>query len=455
MSRLFSNKYSLTALVALAVLIPLNMIQGLVAERERTHRQAIDEMSASATGPQSLTGPVLVVPCVEDYPTEVVDPRTHETRVKRETRDCTRYVLPTRLELQGTLGNDLRRRGIHSALFYVAELGVKAHFEVPDSFGSGAADTKVTLGVARVAVGIRDPRGVLNVPSLTLDDVAMVFAPGASLSMLGPGIHADLGQLPPGRRINVGFPLRLRGLERLDIVPLGRETFAHMESKWPHPSFDGRFLPASRQVSRAGFTAEWSTSHFATGLEEIFARNVRAATVPDELAAVNFGVTLMDPVDLYTQTDRALKYGFLFVLLTFVALLGTELARGLRLHPMQYAMVGVALAVFFLLLLSLSEHVGFTTAYASAATACILLLSYYLRHTMRSVGLGAAYGVTLTLLYGLMFGLLCSEDYALLAGSIFVFGVLATLMVATRHVDWYRLGPAVPGPQPEPAPKAE
>ncbi|MGE0388254.1 MAG: cell envelope integrity protein CreD [Gammaproteobacteria bacterium] len=454
MPRWLDNKFVMPALVACAILIPLDMIQGLVGERQERHRQAVQEMAATSTGPQWLMGPVLVVPCTETYLVEERDEQTRQVRQTERTRDCTRFALPDRLDLNGTLATDERSRGIHSALFYDADLALQARFTVPGGFGSGARDARIALGSARIGIGIRDPRGVLNVPELLLDGRPLRVAPGSGLPVLGPGIHADLGPVRPDQAMEVSLPLRLRGLERLDVVPLGRLTQFRLESAWPHPSFVGRFLPASRQVSERGFEAQWSTSHFATGLQETFAGHFLDDAPAEEITAVSLGVNLIDPVDLYTQTDRAMKYGFLFVALTFIALLGTELARGLRLHAMQYAMVGVALAMFFLLLLSLAEHIGFARAYLCAACACVALLGYYLRHGLQSVGAGAGYGASLAVLYALLFALLRSEDYALVAGSVFVFGVLAALMVATRRLDWHALGAAARAPLRAGAPAA-
>ena len=439
MRAIFSNRFFAVGLVALAILIPLNMISGLVQERQQIHRQAIAEMAATSTTAQQIIGPVLVIPCRETYQVDAQDPITHSPLRRNATRDCTRYALPTKLTIKGALDSDIRSRGIHDALFYTSNLAVQAQFTVAEHFGSGEADTSVVLGGARLAVGVSDTRGILNVPSLLVATRKIDFAPGTALPVLGNGIHAELGPVLARQVIDVAFVMQLRGLEALRIVPLGRQTEVGLSSKWPHPSFVGHFLPTTRKITAQGFDAQWSTSQFATGLDEIFNRHVLESSISAEIAEVAFGVSLMDPVDLYTQSDRATKYAFLFVALTFIALLGTELARGLHLHPVQYTLVGVAMAMFFLLLLSLAEHIGFALAYLAAAVSCIALLGYYLRHTLGSLAIGAGFALTLATLYGLLYGLLDCEDYALLAGSMLVFGVLAVLMVVTRTVDWFAL----------------
>ncbi len=439
MRGIFSNRFFAVGLVALAILMPLNMISGLVAERQQNHRQAIADMSATSTTAQQVIGPVLVIPCRETYQVQYQDQTSDLPQWRAATRDCTRYALPTILTIKGALDGDIRSRGIHDALFYTSDLAVQAQFTVPERFGSGEARSSVELGSARLGVGVRDTRGILNVPSLLVDKRKVDFAPGAGLPVLGNGIHAELGKVLANQSIAVAFAVQLRGLEELRVVPLGRQTEVELSSKWPHPSFIGRFLPTARKISQQGFEAQWSTSQFSTGLVEIFSRHFGDTTASSEIDDVAFGVTLMDPVDIYTQTDRATKYAFLFVALTFIALLGTELARGLQLHPVQYTLVGVALAMFFLLLLSLAEHIGFALAYVVAAVGSITLLGFYLRHSLRSFAIGTGFVVTLSVLYGLLYGLLNSEDYALLAGSVFVFVVLAILMIVTRKVDWFVL----------------
>jgi inner membrane protein len=227
------------------------------------------------------------------------------------------------------------------------------------------------------------------------------------------------------------------GTQALSFVPLGKDTRAHMKSAWPHPSFTGRFLPDERQVTGKGFEARWQLSRLATGL---------TAGVDPRLPkgesgfASAFGTSFLEPVDVYRMSERAVKYGLRVVLLTVVAFFLFEVLRRMAVHPIQYGLVGVALALFFLLLLSLSEHVPFLVAYLIAGLACVGLVAYYVGHVLKSLTRGLAFGGALAVLYAVLYLLLQSEDYALLLGAILLFGVLAVVMVATRGVDWYRLG---------------
>ncbi|MGE0485664.1 MAG: cell envelope integrity protein CreD [Gammaproteobacteria bacterium] len=442
---LLSNKFALIGLVALGILLPLGMIEDLVGERAGFHEAAIADMARTATGSQRVTGPVLRVPCTETRVVPLANPVADGPSERTIERNCSVAVLPERLVVDGTLVTEQRRRGIHAALFYGSTLAVTARFVLPAGFGSGETDARIALGDTTLNLGISDTRGIANAPRVDRGGDFVDFEPGSALPALGPGIRADLGRLQAGQAIELSFELALRGHRQFELVPVGRETVVTLASGWPHPSFVGNYLPTAREIGDAGFQAEWAIGHFATGLDEVFAHHGLDPEFCAEITQRAFGVALVDPVDLYTQADRAVKYGFLFVALTFIALLGTEFARGLRLHPLQYAMVGVALAMFFLLLLSFAEHLGFRGAYGLASGACVALLAFYLGAITASRAVGTAFGATLATLYALLYGILAMEDYALLSGSAFVFGVLAAVMVATRHVDFYRVGERLRG----------
>jgi inner membrane protein len=270
---------------------------------------------------------------------------------------------------------------------------------------------------------------------------------------LPSGIHADLGTLAAftaktATTYEFRIQLTLLGTERLDLVPVGATTTVALASKWPHPSFAGRLLPdPGTTLGEDGFAARWRTSHFATNLAQIYERCLQSRQC-ESFNSHTLAVSFFQPVDLYHTVERSLKYGFLFIGLTFAAFFLFEILGRFVIHPLQYALVGCALAVFFLLLISLSEHLGFATAYAIATCACVALLGYYIRHVLKSARLGAAFALALALLYGLLYVLLRSEDHALLMGSLVVFACLAAAMIATRKVDWYAVGGPAPAGKP-------
>ena len=253
-------------------------------------------------------------------------------------------------------------------------------------------------------------------------------------------------------RLNLDTRLRfaLGGTESLALAPLGRHNRVVLESSWPHPQFNGDFLPRSRRVDARGFHAEWEVSSLASNAQAQYLGGMtspsprRSDATGDSAAAglEAIGLSLVDPVNVYSQADRASKYGVLFVVLTFGGFFLFELIKRLPIHPIQYGLVGLALAIFFLLLVSLSEHVAFGVAYLVASGACIGLLGFYLSHVLRSRARGLGFAAMLAMLYAALYGLLVSEDNALVLGAGLLFVILAVAMVVTRKIDWYALGTA-------------
>jgi inner membrane protein len=263
------------------------------------------------------------------------------------------------------------------------------------------------------------------------------FQPGSNVKALGPGIHVPLERLSGEGRVAFKFKLGLNGMDDFSIVPLGRDTEVRLTSTWPHPSFVGQYLPETRQISATGFDATWHTSWFSTNANERFQQ-----CGEDHCEALNgtvLGVRLIEPVDVYLMSERSVKYGFLFVFLTFGAFFLFEALKRVGIHPVQYGMVGLALALFFLLLISVSEHIAFPLAYSIAASSCVALVGFYVSHVLHHARWGVGFGAMLGALYGLLYVLLQSEDYALLLGSVLLFALLAVAMILTRQVDWYQL----------------
>jgi inner membrane protein len=224
-------------------------------------------------------------------------------------------------------------------------------------------------------------------------------------------------------------------MRSLAFVPIGKTNVVQLRAAWPHPNFGGRFLPQTKQSDEHGFSARWEVSHLASRNSDLLQRGLK-----DPSSLETFDVSFIEPVNIYQQAERAVKYGVLFIALTFAAFFLFEILKDLRIHPLQYGLVGLALAVFFLLLVSLSEHVTFLYAYLAASVSCVLLIGYYLSHVLGGWRRGAAFAVKLALLYGVLYGLLLSEDNALMLGSLLLFVALAAIMVLTRRIDWYRLG---------------
>jgi inner membrane protein len=290
---------------------------------------------------------------------------------------------------------------------------------------------------------------------MQIDGVAVPVLAGTQHAAHPRGFHADVAESFAGARrpLRAEVGIELVGSGELAFAPVADSTRVALASDWPHPSFAGRFLPLDRQVGETGFTARWQLNALATTAPQAAAYGAPACrlydSVVDEVSpredarrtacVETFGVAFIDPVSPYVLSDRATKYGLLFIALTFVGVGAVEVMRRLRVHPIQYLLVGSALAVFFLLLVSLSEHVPFAVAYLAAAAACTALLTFYGSFVLRGSRAGAAFGAAIAALYAALYALLQLEQTALLLGSIMLFAVLAGLMVATRRIDWYGL----------------
>jgi inner membrane protein len=290
-----------------------------------------------------------------------------------------------------------------------------------------------------IVLSVTDARGIRAL-SGTLGGAELGFLPGTGVPWLPQGLHADLGPAPGDEDQILAFALQLQltGTSDLAIAPVGKANSIVLTGDWPHPSFAGRFAPTHREVSDGGFTVEWQTTYWATGInEESLSRCVTAGTACALFNADQLGLRLVNPVDQYLLTERTVKYAGLFLLVSFSAFFMMEIMQKLVVHPVQYGLVGLALALFFLLTLSLSEHLPFNAAYWLAAGASIALLAYYVAHVLGGWRRGVGFSALLAGLYGLLFGILQSEDAALLMGSVALFGLLGAVMVLTRKVDWY------------------
>ncbi|NIJ68608.1 cell envelope integrity protein CreD [Xanthomonas sp. 60] len=428
-------RFAVVGGLILLLLIPLLMIRGVITDRSQYREEAFQRVAESRAGTQQLIGPVRVVPWTETTTVVVVD-KEGKSHAEEQVTHGQWLQMPQTLQVDGRLLPDQRAVGLFKVPVYSWHGQITATFAVDDYPGKAGR----TYGTPYLAVGLSDVRGVVGTPALHVDGTPRRLQPGAGgAAQLGRGLHVPLpafadnrqGQLPASK---VTLDMQVDGSRALSVVPVGDDNQIALRSSWPHPSFGGAFLPNERRVDAQGFEARWMVSSLASDAQE----QVRQGSDADGVQAVT--VSLVDPVDVYTQADRASKYGVLFILLTFTGFLLFELIRRLRIHPLQYLMVGLALAIFFLLLISLSEHIAFWQAYLVSAAACIGLQAVYLSNVLGHWKRGLGFAALLTVLYGALYGLLVSENNALLMGSLLLFGILAVAMWVTRRVDWYTLG---------------
>ncbi|MBL8520163.1 MAG: cell envelope integrity protein CreD [Betaproteobacteria bacterium] len=420
------------------LMIPLSMIQGVVHERAGNQKQVVQAIAASLAGPQAVSGPILLIPYVERQLKASLDERGREIKTPVELERRALFV-PERVDITASADTESRHRGLYKALVYRSRIKVSAEFVVPAHLGTTIAPGQLIPGKGWLAWCVTDVRGLGAAPRITWAGAAIEAGPGTRLEALGSGFHADLPVLDISApaRYTVAAEFELAGTSDLGWVPVGKANRVDLKAGWPHPNFGGGFLPVKREVSDHGFSATWEVSHLSS-------RNVGllsdAANKSVKLDLDSFEVAFIEPVNLYLLAERATKYGVLFIVLTFGGFFLYETLRRWRLHPLQYGLVGLALAVFFLLLIALSEHIAFVWAYVAAAAAGVSLITYYLAHVLGGWRPALLFCAMLSMLYAALFGLLQSEDNALVMGALLVFAMLAAIMVLTRRIDWYAVG---------------
>jgi inner membrane protein len=421
--------------LTLALLVPLTMVLVTVTERAERRDEAVRDVSTIWGAPQTFGGPVLSVPYVQSWIDGNGKPQRAWHRV---------HWMGTRLQIEATVTPERRRRGIFEVIVYRAQLKVSGRFVRPALDSLKVAPEQIQWDQATMSLGLSDPRGIATRGSLTWNGRSLTLTPEvADIGLFRSGIQAtvpDLAEQPVGSVIPFELTLDLNGTRELTFLPAAEETSIQVTSTWPHPSFTGAPLPHSHTTTASGFTAEW----IATDLGRAYRQQWTSQGMDrDQLAARGdasaFGVILLQPVDIYQQAQRAVKYAILFIVLTFLVFFLWEVFQTTLLHPMQYAFVGFALCLFYLLLVSISEHTGFDLAYVVSSAAATLLIGGYSRAVLQGTRQALSVVGSLVALYGFLYLLLRLEDYALVAGSIGMFVVLAFVMFITRRMDWYDL----------------
>ena len=419
--------------LVLVLLIPVASVLGLVREREGRATEVREEIGARWGREQTVGALVLTLPYRGP---EVARPGLRHA-----------HFLPAEAHWQGELAPRVRNRGIFEVPVYEARLRVSGWFEPPDLAPLGIEAESVLWDQATVTLGVSDLRGIQERVELRWGEDAgrgRHFLPGsAGVEVLPTGLHVPLGEAGLDRaagRLPFSLEIVLRGTETLSFLPLGEVTTVRLASPWPDPGFDGAFLPRQRRLGPDGFTARWEVPYFGRGYPQAWRGGEEN---PRELCALvrssAFGVTLVRPADQYQQTERSAKYAVLFIVLTFTTLFLLELLSPVRLHPVQYLLVGFALCLFYVLLLALAEHLGFPAAYATAAAAVVVLVSLYARSLLKSWRRIAPLALAVSGLYGFLYSLLVARDYSLLMGACGLFLILALVMYLTRHLDWWSL----------------
>ncbi|MCD6604637.1 cell envelope integrity protein CreD [Klebsiella variicola] len=422
--------WKITTLIGCVVLLslPLMMVRELINERADYRSEVVDAIEQSTSGSQKLAGPLIAIPVTETLT------RMENQKEVNYQRSWEYYWLPESLAVTGKQTVESRRVGIYSGQVWHNALQIKASFD-PLRLAA-LRKTNIVLGPPRLVVSVGDARGIGAIHAPEVNGNVLSVEPGLGISGDGAGIHMPMPALAEDNKpLEIAFSLDLNGTGEFSLVPIGRNSELQLTSNWPHPGFLGSFLPTQREVSAAGYRAHWQSSWFANDMGSYFKDDME---IPwSRLPA--FSADVMSLADQYQLTDRATKYAILLIGLTFMAFFVFESLTRRPLHPMQYLLVGLSLVLFYLVLLALSEHVGFTAAWLAASLSGAVMNGVYLQAVLRGWRNSLLFVAALLLLDGVMWFLLHSEDSALLLGTGVLVLALSVLMFLTRRVDWYAL----------------
>lgn len=427
--------------IVLLLLVPLSMLRGLVSERSALREQAYARVAEGWGGDIVLGGPMLIVP-------------TQRTIVDKDVARVIRtdlYLLPSRLDVRIDLKlqEEPRYVGIYAVPVYLADVHLAGEFQ----FAAlqpllGKPGVAYLWHESRLRLPLSQVRSLREVGQARFADQSIKLGPAGRGVYRGIEADIDLTELVKGASAAFEFRTITAGSRDLSMLPLGSTTTLQLRSNWPHPSFHGAFLPVDHKIAQDGFDARWQVLELNRPYRQAWSEEeVDEATLMQSA----FGVGLYQAVDVYQRGERAVKYALLFIALTFLTFFAWEQITRIRLHPLQYLLIGLALSIFYLLLIALSEHISFAVAYVLAAVALISLIGWYVAGALRSSMRGGIAAAAMSGVYALLYVLVLSEDYALLLGAIVLFAALAGVMLVTRKIDWYRLGSQPPSNSTDPA----
>jgi len=408
--------------IVIALLIPLVMIQSLISERQGYRNEAVQEIYKSWAGEQIVAGPMITV--------EKTVTNTNKDGEIVSTKYYTHY-LPENLKMQCVLIPEIRYRGIYEVVLYKSKLKITGNFpQIKKSSEnlSGAVSVENYL-----SFNVSDLRGIEENVKLFVNDAELTVLPGSNNNGIFANGFSSVINFSENEPLSFSAEINLKGSSALSFIPLGKVTEVDMNSQWNNPSFVGAFLPASREVSEAGFSSVWKINHFNRAYPQTWEnRNY-------DIFNSTFGVKLLMPVDEYQKTTRTSKYGIMIILLTFISFFMIEIFSKKIIHPIQYLLVGLSLVIFYSILLSISEYMVFKYSYLISSISVIILIGLYIKSIYANVKISLSISLLLTLFYGLMYIILQLQDYALLFGNILLFIILAIIMYVTRNLNWFEV----------------
>jgi inner membrane protein len=412
-------------ILILLLLIPAVMIQNLIRERQFRRDSAVNEINQKWGGSQTITGPFITVPFKIFFKDK-----------DGETQFYLKYlhILPENLSITGEIKPQVLYRGLFETVVYNARLRFKGNFKIPSSGQLNIDSDNILWDRACVALGITDMRGIEDKIVIVFNEVDYNTNPGLKTTDLADAGVSTIAKLPmKDESYSFSFGLNLKGSDQMNFIPVAEFNTVKIDSNWPSPSFNGTFLPDSREVRKDGFSATWKILHVNRNYPQFWEGGQY------KVVESSFGVKLILTADIYQKSMRLAKYAIIFLLFTFAAFFFSEVMNKKRIHPIQYTLIGMAILIFYTLVLSLSEHMHFNYAYILAAISVTLIISGYAKAIVSNSRFALTIFGLLAILYGYLFIVLQLEDYALISGSIGLFIIIALVMFITRRINWYEI----------------
>lgn len=438
--------------LVLLLLLPASWIQDLMQEREARAQGVIQEVSSKWSDAQTLSGPILVIPYKVQ---EKIDRGKDGIEIIERTEKY--FFMPENLTITGEVSPEPRKRGIFDVIVYTAALNIQADFSTPDFNKLSIAPEHILWKDASMIFSITDLRGISDKLVFTVGDTEKTTEPANNLGVSVKKVsnlnrdmyvysgHSEYAEYSTSGvvarldwetaedfRSKTSVKLNLKGSQRLNFVPTGKTTDVKLTGTWNNPSFDGEFLPENHEITDSSFSAHWKILHY----NRPFAQQWNTSN--EKLSGSDFGVKLILPVDQYQKSIRTSKYGQLIIILTFMALFLVEITRHVRIHPFQYILIGFALIIYYTLLLSFSEQIGYNAAYAVASVSTVVLISLYAKTFLKEKGLVALFTSLLIVFYTFIFVIILQQDFSLMIGSVGLFLIVGALMYFSRKVSWYK-----------------
>ncbi|HEX9651911.1 MAG TPA: cell envelope integrity protein CreD [Cyclobacteriaceae bacterium] len=420
-------KMTTIAIMVLLLLIPTSMIESVISEREQLRAQATNEVSSKWAGSQQIMGPILTIPLTYEY----VQDEKLVSLVKLW------YLLPMELRIKGELNPRKLRRGIYEVVVYESNLVISGSFDkiqMPNQTNL----KEIAYDQAFLTIGISDLKGIKKPINIKLNEKTLTVEPGSRISdLVYSGVTVDFPDIENLFKQNADFQfsLDLQGSKDLSFIPIGSTTEVEIASSWESPSFSGNFLPDSREVTTDGFKASW----LILQLNRNFPQSWIGDDLSKKMEAASFGVDLILPLDDYQKSMRSVKYAIMTITLTFLIFFLVEILNKRKIHPFQYTLVGLALCLFYVLLVSISEHSNFNFAYGISTLGIVSMVALYSLSIFKRRKLTVILVTTLTGIYGFLFVTLQLSEYALLMGSLGLALILGATMYFTRNINWYKL----------------